>query len=695
MQKRAVAKNATERNASARNASARNASGGKDGEGSQTPSLTKNAFAVLDCVRRNPEAKQQEIAQAAGFSIGTVNGALKQLTKDGLIEVCKAQDTIDEAYAVSKSAASAVKLQSCNPETHPSSDNVSSRVDSQSNSTQAPSKTAAAPNSSSPVRRASTTARRLTPAAMQALEPYKVDNAIIMAAGLSARFAPISYEKPKGLLRVHGDVLIERLIEQLQEVGIDDIVVVVGYKQEAFFYLEDKCGVTIVVNHEFASRNNNSSLYAVRDRLGNSLICSSDDYYVDNPFSQYEWGAYYSAQYSDGPTSEWCMTIGPHNRIKQVTIGGSDSLYMIGHAYFDRDFSNRFCRILVDEYDLPQTADKLWEELYIEHIDELPMAARAYSQGTIHEFDSLDEVREFDPFFLENVDSAAFDNITATLGCAKSEIRDIFPLKQGLTNLSCHFRTDGGEYVYRHPGVGTEQLIDRSAEAKALRLAKQLGIDDTFIFANPEKGWKISRYIANARLLDPHVDSQLARAMGIARRLHESGATIDREFDFYNESKRYEAILLKEGPIDVAGYSEMAAKIDRLRDHVQSDASQTCLCHNDFFHLNLLLDEDDEISLIDWEYAGMSDYANDFGTFTVTSQLMETEARRALDLYFERPATPEEIRHNFAFVAFAGWCWYVWSLVKESEGDNVGEWLYIYYKYAKEYLEKALALYEA
>ena len=41
-----------------------------------------------------------------------------------------------------------------------------------------------------------------------------------------------------------------------------------------------------------------------------------------------------------------------------------------------------------------------------------------------------------------------------------------------------------------------------------------------------------------------------------------------------------------------------------------------------------------------------------------------------------------------------GWCWYVWSLQKESEGDFVGEWLYIYYKYAKKYLPLAISRYE-
>lgn len=597
--------------------------------GDKPTTLSKNAFMILDSIRRNPKAKQQELAEATGLSIGTVNSTLKQLTEAGLISGDKSSD------------------------------------------------------------------RELTHSGQKAIEPYKVDNAIIMAAGFSSRFAPISYEKPKGLLNVRGEVLIERLIEQLQEAGIDDIIVVVGYKQEAFFYLEDKYGVTIAVNHEYASRNNNSSLYAVRNKLGNSLICSSDDYYIRNPFSKYEWAAYYAAEHSDGPTKEWCMTLGPHNRIKAVTIGGADSLYMIGHAYFDREFSDKFRQILVDEYDLPQTADKLWEELYIDHINELSLMARNYGANTIYEFDSLDELRGFDPFFLENVDSDAFNNITATLGCSRNEIRDIYPLKQGLTNLSCHFRTDEGEYVYRHPGVGTGLFIDRDAEVKALRLAKRLGIDDTFIYADPNKGWKLSRFIPDCRQLDPHDDEQLAIAMGIARKLHEEPVAIDREFDFYSEAKRYEALLRERVSIDAPDFQALSDKIDRLHDLVLTDHTEKCLCHNDFFYLNLLVDKDDRVSLIDWEYAGMSDYANDFGTFVVTCELSEAEALRALEHYFGRTPTAEEARHNLAFVAFAGWCWYVWSLVKESEGDNVGEWLYIYYKYAKKYLEKALALYEA
>ena len=118
---------------------------------------------------------------------------------------------------------------------------------------------------------------RVTDDGMRALEPFKVKNAIIMAAGMSSRFAPLSYEKPKGLFTVKGDIIIERQIRQLKEAGIGSICIVVGYMQEKFFYLEDKFGVDIVVNEDFYRYNNTSSLIRVLDRLSNTYICSSDD----------------------------------------------------------------------------------------------------------------------------------------------------------------------------------------------------------------------------------------------------------------------------------------------------------------------------------------------------------------------------------------------------------------------------------
>ena len=91
-------------------------------------------------------------------------------------------------------------------------------------------------------------------------------NAIIMAAGTSSRFVPLSVERPKGLLEVKGEVLIERQICQLKEAGIEDITLVVGYKAEMFAYLKKKYGVSIVCNEDYACYNNTSSVIRVIEK---------------------------------------------------------------------------------------------------------------------------------------------------------------------------------------------------------------------------------------------------------------------------------------------------------------------------------------------------------------------------------------------------------------------------------------------
>lgn len=524
------------------------------------------------------------------------------------------------------------------------------------------------------------------------LEPYKVDNAVIMAAGLSSRFAPISYEKPKGILKVRGEVLIERQIKQLQEAGIEDITVVVGYKKEEFFYLEDLFGVQIVVNEDYASRNNNSTIKRVAERLGNTYICSSDDYFTENPFERYVYESYYSAVYEEGKTDEYCLaTKGKDDLIVDAVVGGSDSWVMLGHVYWNRAFSAKFLEILAAVYDEPATASKLWEDIYIEHIDELRMVARKYEPGIIWEFDSLDELREFDPGFIDNVDSEIMDNICKVLDCTRRDIVGIVPIKQGLTNLSFLFAVDDERYVYRHPGVGTEEIVNRRSEAFSQSVAKNLGIDDTFIFEDPDQGWKISRFISNCVPFDYHNDDHVRKAMGLARRLHGCGERSPWSFDVYQ--KAVDIVALLPSSSGFADFAELSERAKSLYDHVCADGVEPVLCHNDFYDPNFLV-KDDGMYLIDWEYSAMSDYASDLGTFICCSDYTLDEAKRVVGLYFDRTPTASEMRHCLAYVGLSSYYWFVWALYKDATGDPVGEWLYLWYRAAKVYGREARRLYE-
>jgi len=522
----------------------------------------------------------------------------------------------------------------------------------------------------------------ITDAGLSALEPYKVDNAIIMAAGLSSRFAPISYEMPKGILRVRGEVLIERQIRQLQEAGIDDITVVVGYMKEQFFYLEDQFGVKIRINEEYAHRNNNSTLMLVRNELKNTYICSSDDYFTENVFEPYVYKAYYPAVFFEGPTDEYCLTVGTGKRITQVSVGGRDSYCMLGHAYFDRKFSKTFVRILEDEYSRLETAGKLWEDIYADHVSEFDMVMRTYEQGIINEFDSLDELRQFDPDFIDNVDSSILDNICATLSAKRSDVTGIKPISQGLTNLSFSFLCKGGKYVYRHPGAGTDAIINRESETFSQNLARDLGLDDTFVYEDPKQGWKISRFVENAADLDYHNWDQVERALGMARKLHQSGAVSQWTFNVHANTKELIELLDSSHRLSFKDFGELFELIDGLNDFVQADGTPLCMCHNDFYNPNFLV-TDTEMHLIDWEYSGMSDYASDLGTFICCSDYTFDEAVRVISMYFQREPKPGELAHCLAYVAISSYYWFIWALYKDACGAPVGEWLYLWYKNAK------------
>lgn len=276
-----------------------------------------------------------------------------------------------------------------------------------------------------------------------------VDNAVIMAAGTSSRFAPLSYEKPKALIEVRGEILIERQIRQLQEAGIPEIYIVTGYKAEHFTYLQEKFGVKLIHNPHYLTRNNNASIYMVRDILKNSFICSADNYFSENPFERTVSECYYAAVYAKGETKEWCMETDAQNRIRKVTIGGENAWYMLGHAFWDETFSSRFVQILEAEYHLPETENLLWESIFTNHLEELDMKIRKYPEEMIFEFDTLDELRVFDESYLGDTRSRILKAVASQIGCTEQDIMNVTAYKD-VNNEAAgfHFTCAGTAYSY-------------------------------------------------------------------------------------------------------------------------------------------------------------------------------------------------------------------------------------------------------
>lgn len=534
----------------------------------------------------------------------------------------------------------------------------------------------------------------LTENGRKALEPYRVKNAVIMAAGMSTRFAPLSYEKPKALMEVKGELLIEREIRQLQEAGIHDIILVTGYMKEKLFYLADKFGIDVVVNEDYYRYNNTSTIMRVLKELGNTYICSSDNYFTKNPFEKYVYRAYYSAVYAPGETDEYCLTTARDGRITKVDIGGRSAWYMLGHVYWDREFSRRFTEILKNEYEKPATKQMLWEDLYIQHIKELDLYIRKYDEEEIKEFDSLDELRQFDESYWNHTHSAIFKNICGVLHCEEKDIEHIHPIKTGLTNLSFFFTCKGKDYVYRHPGVGTNAYINRESEARSMETAGKLGLDDTFIYMDAKEGWKISYFVEDAKTLDYHNEKQVKEAMRMLRRLHTAGVDTGFEFDIWKQVKTFEETLRASNRDDFTDAPDLAQMIEKLRGYTDADGVRKTLCHADSYDPNFLIGKDGKMYLIDWEYSGMADPAVDLGTFIACSDYSVDEAKDLITTYFDEVPGDEVMRHYMAYAGILSYYWFVWSLYQDSVGKTVGEWMYLWYRHTKMYGKAALAMYE-
>ena len=528
---------------------------------------------------------------------------------------------------------------------------------------------------------------------ISALEPYKVKNAIILAAGFASRCAPLSYEKPKGLFVVKGEVLIERQIKQLQESGIDHIYVVVGYKKEQFYYLERKYGVKIIINTEYAQKNNLSSVYAAKEYFGNSYICYSDNYLNINGYERYTYQSYFAAMYSREYTDEYVIKFDKNGLINQYYQGDTNCWYQMGEMYFNYETANRFLDLLEKEYQYPSISDMKIDDFYIRHLSKIDIYIKQYPSNAFLEFDTVAEIKKFDDKFIQNMGENILSIICKNLNCSDEDICNIQQIKRGLTNTIFSFECKGKKYIYRHPGVGTNKIIDRKHEFKAQTIAKEVGLDPSLIACNPEKGWKICEYLDNIPFDYDSSDDE-ARGIALIREMHSgSKKKLGWDFNIIERAQEIQNRLSEDYYEAFDHFIELKTKIKQLYELVSKDGVEFEMCHNDACSNNILLGKN-RAYLIDWEYAGDNDPAADIASFIINNDYSHQDVDRILEMYFERPLTKEEIRHYYAYIALSAYFYFSWGVYMENTGADIGEFSYLWFKYASNYGDEAMEMYK-
>lgn len=107
--------------------------------------------------------------------------------------------------------------------------------------------------------------------------------ALILAAGLGTRLAPITNDRPKSLVPVNGTPILLKQIDNLYQNGITDITVISGYKAEILekSVHEKYPDIRIIESVDYATTNNMYSAYLGKEAVGGSdfLMMNADVFY--------------------------------------------------------------------------------------------------------------------------------------------------------------------------------------------------------------------------------------------------------------------------------------------------------------------------------------------------------------------------------------------------------------------------------
>ena len=109
-----------------------------------------------------------------------------------------------------------------------------------------------------------------------------VDTAIILAAGRGTRLQSFWPDLPKGFVEVAGERLIERSIRLLRENGVRRIVIVAGYKADAYYDVAaGHPDIEIVLNSEFSTNESMASLAYALDVVKEDFLLLESDLFFE------------------------------------------------------------------------------------------------------------------------------------------------------------------------------------------------------------------------------------------------------------------------------------------------------------------------------------------------------------------------------------------------------------------------------
>ncbi len=225
------------------------------------------------------------------------------------------------------------------------------------------------------------------------------DKAFIMAAGFGSRLMPITEFTPKPLIEVNGIRMIDSIIDSLFENNITEIYIVVGYLKEKFSVLKRKYpSVKLIENTYYHTCNNISSLYVVKEYLGNCIIIDGDQmiYNQDILNPQFEKSGYCSI-WTENWTDEWLQKVQNGKVVSCSRTGGSLGWQLMGVSFWTEHDAKLLKQFVEIEFGQKQNTDLYWDDIAMFcYPEKFNLGIRVIQKGDIVEIDSFEELVKLD-----------------------------------------------------------------------------------------------------------------------------------------------------------------------------------------------------------------------------------------------------------------------------------------------------------
>lgn len=492
---------------------------------------------------------------------------------------------------------------------------------------------------------------------------------------------------PYPLLAFDGNqCLIDRTLSILREIGVDRIVLIVGYRSELFDkYRSEDVVIYKASNYEFSGSM--ASLAAASDEIDDDFLLVEGDTFFEKKVLE-QLGAI-----EDGN----CL-------VATEESGSGDECYIESQSGFITKISkdkHRICRFEGEllgisriSYETYQAMLSKWRKsnnsyLNYEHVlmdvtkplDRPFLFFKNLIWGDVDcpdDFKRLKEVtyralrRKEDPFDKDNLLKYLAD-IFPGEDVSQAEVIQI----GGMSNKNFRVNFKGRSYVLRVPGNGSDGMMERSNEEFNALEGCKMGVNPEIRYFDAKTGIKLADYVENAETLNAATiqrHDNLRKIADIYHKIHDAHVRLKNEFNLFQEIEKYDRLLEKVGASMYEGWDEFKPRVMSLESRLNAIGIEMTPCHDDAVPENFIKAEDGTIYLIDWEYSGMNDPMADFAALFLESDFPEETQDYFLDKYYSGNVPAGIKERILCYEILWDALWAQWTVIKEACGDDFGSY---------------------